>query len=79
MVVQVEKKFLVLEHFSTPGCVTNALQLLAHCFLSKFESLNRRFHVTRTLPVAALAFYARQAQPRARSTMPFDQTRTARR
>ena len=28
MVVQVEKKFLVFEHFSTPGGVINTLQLL---------------------------------------------------
>ena len=28
VVVQVAKKFLMLEHFSTPGCVINALQLL---------------------------------------------------
>jgi hypothetical protein len=26
--VQVEKRLLMLEHFSTPGCVVNALQLL---------------------------------------------------
>ena len=34
VVVQVEKKFLVLEHFSTPGCVINALQFL-QLFLQK--------------------------------------------
>jgi hypothetical protein len=28
MVMEVEKKFLVLEHFSTPGGVINPLQLL---------------------------------------------------
>ena len=37
VVVQVEKVFLVLERFSTPGCVINALQLL-QLFLQKTES-----------------------------------------